>query len=218
MFQRVQGVTRSRSSSCRTEVWLAAALLLSSACSPTVARQTTPRGDNPIVVKGSPLFVTVHNRAGLPVVDVDVAIVPVGNKLVIGDAPVKVGVEAAIRQGWDAIIGSDGVFVGMTGFGASAPYKDLYNHFGITAAKVAEAREGFAKALRADLNTAGALGAMFGIGLLNGLLPCGLVYVALAGAVSQQGQRRSAPVRRQERGARGLLHLAAVGGRQSARR
>ena len=60
-------------------------------------------------------------------------------KAVIGDAPVKIGVEAAIRQGWDAIIGSDGVFVGMTGFGASAPYKDLYNHFGITAAKVAEA-------------------------------------------------------------------------------
>ena len=42
-------------------------------------------------------------------------------------------------QGWDAIIGSDGVFVGMTGFGASAPYKDLYKHFGITAEKVAEA-------------------------------------------------------------------------------
>jgi transketolase len=60
-------------------------------------------------------------------------------KAVIGDAPVKVGVEAAIRQGWDAVIGSDGVFVGMTGFGASAPYKDLYNHFGITAEKVAEA-------------------------------------------------------------------------------
>ena len=40
---------------------------------------------------------------------------------VIGSAPVKVAVEAAIRQGWDAIIGSDGAFVGMTGFGASAP-------------------------------------------------------------------------------------------------
>jgi transketolase len=60
-------------------------------------------------------------------------------KAVIGDAAVKVGVEAAVRQGWDAIIGSDGAFVGMTGFGASAPYKDLYNHFGIPAAKVAEA-------------------------------------------------------------------------------
>jgi transketolase len=58
---------------------------------------------------------------------------------VIGDAPVRVAVEAAVRQGWDAIIGTDGAFVGMTGFGASAPYKDLYAHFGITAAAVAAA-------------------------------------------------------------------------------
>ena len=58
---------------------------------------------------------------------------------VIGNARVNVAVEAGIRQGWDAIIGSDGAFVGMTGFGASGPYKELYQHFGITAAKVAEA-------------------------------------------------------------------------------
>jgi transketolase len=58
---------------------------------------------------------------------------------IIGDARVKVGVEAAVRQGWDAIIGSDGCFVGMSGFGASAPYKDLYRHFGITAEAVADA-------------------------------------------------------------------------------
>jgi len=57
----------------------------------------------------------------------------------IGTASVKVAVEAGVRQGWDAIIGSDGVFVGMQGFGASAPYKDLYRHFGITPEKVAEA-------------------------------------------------------------------------------
>ncbi len=60
-------------------------------------------------------------------------------RAVIGDAKVKIGVEAAIRQGWDAIIGSDGVFVGMTSFGASAPYKDLYKHFGITPEAVADA-------------------------------------------------------------------------------
>jgi transketolase len=60
-------------------------------------------------------------------------------RAVIGDARVNVGVEAAVRQGWDAIIGSDGVFVGMTGFGASGPYKELYKHFGITGEKVAEA-------------------------------------------------------------------------------
>ena len=58
---------------------------------------------------------------------------------VIGAARVKVAVEAAVRQGWDEIIGSDGVFVGMSTFGASAPYKELYKHFGITAEKVAEA-------------------------------------------------------------------------------
>jgi transketolase len=58
---------------------------------------------------------------------------------VVGDAPVKIGVEAAVRQGWDAVIGSDGAFVGMSTFGASAPYKELYRHFGITAEAVVEA-------------------------------------------------------------------------------
>ncbi len=60
-------------------------------------------------------------------------------RAIIGDAPVKIGVEAAVRMGWDAIIGSDGLFVGMDSFGASAPFKELYKHFGITAEKVAEA-------------------------------------------------------------------------------
>ena len=61
---------------------------------------------------------------------------------VLGTAKVKVAVEAAIRQGWDEIIGSDGGFVGMTSFGASAPAKELYKHFGITPQKVAEAALG----------------------------------------------------------------------------
>mgnify|MGYP003674619719 CR=1 FL=1 len=50
----------------------------------------------------------------------------------------KVAVEAAARFGWDAWIGREGGFVGMDGFGASAPIADLYNHFGITAEQVAE--------------------------------------------------------------------------------
>jgi transketolase len=60
-------------------------------------------------------------------------------RALIGDERVKVGVEAAVRQGWDPIIGSDGVFVGMTSFGASAPYKELYKKFGITGEGVAHA-------------------------------------------------------------------------------
>ncbi|QDG75727.1 transketolase [Labrenzia sp. PHM005] len=61
---------------------------------------------------------------------------------VIGSSPVKIAVEAGIRMGWDRFIGNDGHFVGMTGFGASAPYKELYEHFGITKdAVVAAAKE-----------------------------------------------------------------------------
>ena len=58
---------------------------------------------------------------------------------VVGDAPVKLACEAAIRMGWDEVIGSGGLFVGMAGFGASAPYKDLYRHFGITAEAIVQA-------------------------------------------------------------------------------
>jgi transketolase len=60
-------------------------------------------------------------------------------RAIIGDARVKIGVEAAVRQGWDAIIGSDGTFIGMNSFGASAPYKELYKKFGITAEAIAYA-------------------------------------------------------------------------------
>jgi len=44
-----------------------------------------------------------------------------------------------VRWGWDAVIGKDGEFIGMHSFGASAPGKDLFKHFGITAASAAEA-------------------------------------------------------------------------------
>ena len=60
-------------------------------------------------------------------------------RAVIGGCKVNVAVEAAVRQGWDAVIGSDGIFVGMNSFGASAPYKELYKKFGITAESVADA-------------------------------------------------------------------------------
>jgi transketolase len=51
----------------------------------------------------------------------------------------RVAVEAGVRDGWDRWIGPEGGFVGMTGFGASAPYKALYKHFGITADAVVKA-------------------------------------------------------------------------------
>ena len=58
---------------------------------------------------------------------------------IIGEAPIKIAVEAAVRFGWDAVVGADGGFVGMSSFGASGPYKEVYKHFGITPEAVAEA-------------------------------------------------------------------------------
>ncbi|MFN4068945.1 MAG: transketolase [Brevundimonas aurantiaca] len=58
---------------------------------------------------------------------------------VIGRGTIRVAVEAAIKQGWERFIGEDGAFVGMTGFGASAPAEVLYDKFGITADAVVAA-------------------------------------------------------------------------------
>jgi len=56
----------------------------------------------------------------------------------LGAAP-RVGIEAAMGFGWDSLIGADGIFIGMTGFGASAPADKLFEHFGITPAAVVAA-------------------------------------------------------------------------------
>jgi transketolase len=57
----------------------------------------------------------------------------------IGEAAVRVAVEAQVGFGWERFIGEDGVFIGMKGFGASAPAERLYAEFGITADAVAGA-------------------------------------------------------------------------------
>ena len=64
---------------------------------------------------------------------------------VLGDAP-RVAVEAAMGFGWDRYIGANGRFIGMAGFGASAPAPQLYEQFGITADAVAQAAEELAAA------------------------------------------------------------------------
>ena len=61
---------------------------------------------------------------------------------ILGTENVRIAIEAAIEMGWSRFIGSDGIFIGKTGFGASAPAEHLYEHFGITAeAAVAAAME-----------------------------------------------------------------------------
>ncbi len=60
-------------------------------------------------------------------------------KQVLGDKNIlRVGVEAAISQGWERYLGLDGIFIGMRDFGASAKAEDLFKHFGITSDAICE--------------------------------------------------------------------------------
>ena len=60
---------------------------------------------------------------------------PAYRRSVLAAAP-RIAIEAAARLGWDRWIGDKGAFIGMHGFGASAPAPDLYRHFGITPEKI----------------------------------------------------------------------------------
>jgi len=64
---------------------------------------------------------------------------------VLGPGTVKVAIEAAVSFGWERYLGEQGRFIGMKSFGASGPYKDLYEHFGITPEAAADAARSLLK-------------------------------------------------------------------------
>ena len=118
-------------------------VLHEAACGP---RQVT------LLATGSEVLLAVQAREQLEAAGVGAAVVSMPcwelfnaqdaayKRSVLGNG-VRVGIEAAVRQGWDAYLGIDGGFVGMTGFGASGPADELYKLFNITPdAVVAQAR------------------------------------------------------------------------------
>lgn len=104
-----------------------------------------------LLATGSEVEIALKAREGLEAEGVATAVVSVPcmdlflaqsddyRASVLGSGTVKVAVEAAIRMGWDALIGPEGGFVGMKGFGASAPAPELYEKFGITSEAVMQA-------------------------------------------------------------------------------
>jgi transketolase len=72
------------------------------------------------------------------------------NSVIPRDVKARVAVEAGIEMGWRKWLGDDGVFIGMTGFGASAPGKVCFKEFGITPENVANAARDLVKRLKAE--------------------------------------------------------------------
>jgi transketolase len=101
-----------------------------------------------ILATGSEIQQALAARASLQAEGIPVAVVsmpswelferqdPAYRAAVLGDAP-RVAIEAASPFGWTRYVASEDDVVGMTSFGASGPYKTLYEHFGLTAENVA---------------------------------------------------------------------------------
>jgi transketolase len=115
-----------------------------------VLREADGARDVTIIATGSELELAVRAAEALKAEGADAAVVSMPcwelfagqgeayRQEVLGSAP-RIAVEAGVGFGWSRWIGADGVFVGMEGFGASAPADVLYEHFGITAEAVADA-------------------------------------------------------------------------------
>ena len=103
-----------------------------------------------LIATGSEVSIAVAAREALAAEGIKVAVVSLPcwelfaaqddewRAVVLGGAP-RFGIEAAVEQGWERWLGPEGVFIGMTGFGASAPAEELYRYFGITPQAIATA-------------------------------------------------------------------------------
>jgi transketolase len=104
-----------------------------------------------LLATGSEVAIAVRARLALQALAIPTAVVSMPcwelfeaqpaayRSAVLGPGTVRVGIEAALRFGWDRYLGEHGRFVGMRGFGASGPAEALYRHFGITEEAVVNA-------------------------------------------------------------------------------
>ena len=109
-----------------------------------VIAEATGARDATIIATGSEVEIALTARKELSAQGIEVAVVSAPcfelfaiqdasyREAVLGSAP-RIGIEAACGFGWERWLGAEGAFLGMAGFGASAPAGDLYRHFGLTA-------------------------------------------------------------------------------------
>ncbi len=121
------------------------------------AYELAPGGENPqvtIMASGSEVSIAMDARAKLKKHDIGARVVSMPcmelfeqqsgavKADVLGDTPLRICVEAAVRMSWDRYLRDGDIFIGMETFGASAPAAQLFEHFGITADAIIEVAKG----------------------------------------------------------------------------
>lgn len=113
-----------------------------------LSQASSPKPQASIIATGSEIEIALSAQAKLAEIGIAANVVSMPcwelfdaqpesyKEQVLPKNSLKIAIEAALGFGWERYIGSDGIFIGMKGFGASAPAKDLYKHFGITAEAV----------------------------------------------------------------------------------
>jgi len=116
-----------------------------------LSQASSPKPQASIIATGSEIEIAISAQAKLAEIGIAANVVSMPcwelfdaqpesyKEQVLPKNSLKIAIEAALGFGWERYIGSDGIFIGMKGFGASAPAKDLYKHFGITAEAVVDA-------------------------------------------------------------------------------
>lgn len=104
------------------------------------------KADAILIATGSEIHIALEARKILAEKGVDVRVVSMPSwelfrqqsdtyrqEILPGGITARVAIEAGVAQGWREWIGENGIFLGVNRFGASAPYKEIYTHFHLTA-------------------------------------------------------------------------------------
>jgi transketolase len=106
--------------------------------------ETSKKTDVTLWASGSEVYLALEAATQLEQKNIGVRVISIPSHSLFEQQPaayraelcqkntLHIAIEAGIRQSWDSIIGSDGIFIGMKNFGASAPAEILFSHFGIT--------------------------------------------------------------------------------------
>ena len=122
-----------------------------------VLKKTSDNSNIALIASGSEVEIALEAQEKLKVLNINSKVISVPcfdlfdkqtqdyKEQLLGTNTFKISIEASNESGWKGVVGKDGVTLGMTTFGRSAPYKDIYQLFNLTSDEIV-------KVVKAKLN------------------------------------------------------------------